>query len=243
MVLQKAQKWLLNLIFQPKCIFCGEILKVSVDLFVCEKCAKKLPYVGAKICQKCGSSLDTVYGNNICFDCRNTTRYFDSARAPFLYEKEIKHIIVKFKFYRFHAAADPLGYYMAQKAKAFDGIDWITYVPLSKREFIKRGYNQAEILAKSVAKHLNLQFAVKELLCKVGNNQVQSHLSMKDRIKNVKGVFSVIDGIDLSGKTILLVDDVMTTGATLNECSKQLRLLGAKCVYAVTAAVSAYERY
>ena len=114
--------------------------------------------------------------------------------------------------------------------------DVITCVPLSKRRKNDRGYNQAELLARSVSKNLGIPYS--ELLRKVVNNKVQHKENARERKINVYGVYDLIDGVDVNGKTVLLVDDVKTTGSTLNECAKMLKMHGAEKVFVVTFVIA-----
>ena len=115
------------------------------------------------------------------------------------------------------------------------GIDVISCVPLSSKRLRKRGYNQAELLAKEISK--NLAIPEKQLLKKIKDNPAQSGTdSTKERLSNVSGVYALNDNAEVSGKTVLLVDDIVTTGATLSECARVLRKEGVARVYAVTLA-------
>ena len=111
--------------------------------------------------------------------------------------------------------------------------DIVTFVPTSLRRKMKRGFNQSEVLAKGVSKILNVKFANNLLIYK-NVNDVQHHLGFEQRFENVKGKFLPNKKVSLNGKTVLLVDDIKTTGATLDECAKQLLILGADKVYCVT---------
>ena len=112
----------------------------------------------------------------------------------------------------------------------------LTAVPLGRRRRRKRGYNQAELLARRVAGALHIPYA--DLLEKVRNNPAQRKQNARSRRVNVYGAYAVIDDSALWDKTVLLIDDVKTTGATLNECAKMLRMHGAKAVYAATVAIA-----
>ena len=114
--------------------------------------------------------------------------------------------------------------------------DYVAAVPLGRRRRRKRGYNQAELLARRVAGELHIPYA--DLLEKVRNNPAQRKQNARSRRVNVYGAYAVIDDSALWDKTVLLIDDVKTTGATLNECAKMLRMHGAKAVYAATVAIA-----
>jgi competence protein ComFC len=241
-----VKRLVLNFIYQPKCVFCKKVLSVRTYTCVCEDCSGRLPHTRIHVCDRCSAPMDSVYGNPTCQDCRKHKRYFEQNISPFLYEDPIRHIILQMKFYEFLAAADVLGYYMADKLAKSDilqKIDLVTFVPLSDKRYKERGFNQAKLLAVGLLDHLDRRVFLEDILRKPVDNLTQSTLSPQQRLENVKGVYAVREKADIAGKSILLIDDVMTTGATLNECSKQLKKAGAKSVYAATAAVSSYQKY
>lgn len=116
--------------------------------------------------------------------------------------------------------------------------DCVCFVPMTFKNKLKRGINQAQLLARRVAQELNIPLYNYGLV-KLRQNKIQHNLNRNERIVNVKGVFAVGDD-DVKGKTVLLVDDIKTTGATLNECSKALLDGNAKRVYCVTAVINRY---
>lgn len=118
------------------------------------------------------------------------------------------------------------------------GFDFVTSVPMSQKRFNKRGYNQSRLIAESICECCSLEY--RETLVKVKDNKVQSMLKFTQRQKNVQGAYKV--QADVKGCSVLLVDDVFTTGATINECSKVLKRAGAKSVDCVTFAMSYRKR-
>ncbi len=120
----------------------------------------------------------------------------------------------------------------------FDDInfDWVTYIPMYKSKERKRGFNQSRLLAKELSKLCDIPFADK-LLIKLYNTDNQHDCSGLERTGNLIGVFDVDEAFDLTDKTVLLIDDVKTSGATLNECGKMLYLNDVKSVICLTAAV------
>lgn len=115
--------------------------------------------------------------------------------------------------------------------------DCVCFVPMTLKNKLKRGINQSELLARCIANELNIPL-YQNALVKLKQNRVQHNLSRNERIMNVKGVFTASD--DVKGKTVLLVDDIKTTGATLNECSRELLKAGAGQVFCVTAVINRY---
>ncbi len=146
-----------------------------------------------------------------------------------MYRDSLVTAIHNLKFYDFPMLADYMGDCMAAAVRvdfADVAFDYVAAVPLGRRRRRKRGYNQAELLARRVAGALHIPYA--DLLEKVRNNPAQRKQNARSRRVNVYGAYAVIDDSALWDKTVLLIDDVKTTGATLNECAKMLRMHGAQ---------------
>lgn len=228
-VLRKALNLLWDLLFPRKCLSCGRIY----PLVLCPDCLRELkPYLG-KTCSICGAPLEGK--GKLCPYCSTSPPPFTKAVFYGLYEGKIEEVILRFKFQDHPALAIPLGQLMAQAwQKQEIEADIVTSVPLSKRRLRLRGYNQAELLAKTIAHGLGLPY--QELLVRKRHVKEQSRLKREERLTNVLGAFAPIDGLDLGGKRVLLVDDVLTTGATTSECSRALLKAGASSVYVLTMA-------
>ncbi len=142
---------------------------------------------------------------------------------------------MRFKFQDHPHLAEPLGQLMIQRWRQCEiKVDLVTSVPMSSKQLRVRGYNQAELMAKVVARCLGLPY--KTLLMKRKETREQSKLKREERLTNVIGVFEPCGNEDLGGKAVLLVDDVLTTGATASECAKVLLSAGASAVYVLTLA-------
>jgi len=210
----------LDLIFPPKCIFCRRIL-VKEEEMVCSHCAQRLPHTDAH--RRLEKGMQCL--------------------SPLRYEGTVRDSIHRFKFggRSFYAKAyAPL---MAEELRSIPLEQWdiLTWVPLSKKRLRERGYDQAFLLAR----HLGEEFDCRPipLLRKTKHTRAQSSLDdPKERLSNVKGVYTLLDGVQIEGKKILLVDDVVTTGATLTSCQKVLLEGGAACVTAVTVASAVKEK-
>lgn len=206
---------LLDLFFPPKCPFCG---KVTEGRVVCPGCRKTLPWTEGN---------DTV---------RRLSRTVVCA-APLWYEDAAREGILRYKFRGGVAAADALGELVARcAALEFSGeFDMVTWVPVGPKRLKKRGYDQTRLLAEAACRLWETEAV--QLLCKPGDNPAQSEL--KDaaaRRANVLGVYEPLPGIE--GKHILLVDDIVTTGATLLECARTLGDAGAASVRCVALAAA-----
>ncbi len=218
---------ILSFIFPPRCALCGKI-KYSLINKICEKCLKDLPLTYSKPAFPMGEKHDG----------RNKV-YFYSVISPFYYIDCVRTGILGLKFYGRRETASFLGAYMADSIlnnAFYKDIDLILSVPASRQRQNKRGYNQCYLIAKEIAKILNIELH-KNILIRKKNASPQSLAKNKnERKRNVLNAFEVLNSQAIEGKNILLVDDVVTTGATLNECAKILKKNGANKVLCVTAA-------
>lgn len=197
-----------DLLFPPRCVFCGAVAAYGAPL--CARCEAENPCIHA---QKCILLPET--GQTIC------------CRVPYLYDGSIRESIIRFKFYGKTSYADFFGSRIAGEFQNESrNFDLITAVPVSAGRRKLRGYNQSELIARSAGERMNLPY--RETLVKTVDNPEQHKLSMQDRKSNVRGVYQPLQEQEISGKRILLVDDIVTTGATLGECAAVLYAAGAK---------------
>ncbi len=230
---------IISLIYPPKCIFCNSIMPIGTDIEICNYCYGKIKFIKGKTCIICGQELDKRTLNNKCFDCRRSNYYFEHNISPCRYNSNIRQAIINLKFFGKKRYAKTLGQLMIKKLKEnteMPIINIVTYVPLNNKKKIERGFNQAQLLAKELAGYTNCKTA-KNLLIKTKATLPQEKLNKHQRLKNIKGVFKVKDKNIIKDKVILLVDDVYTTGATVNECAKVLKTAGACKVYVITVAI------
>ena len=214
----KVMNWLLDLIYPPRCVFCRRLLS-GQEKGVCRFCRPKLPYVPA--------DGQVQHFRNV-----------DKCLSPLYYHGSVKDSLHRYKFGGATAYADIYSEFIV---KCIDenqiSCDSITWVPLSRRRLRKRGYDQAELLAKLIAKHLG-QRPVR-LLKKLRDTPPQSQTgSAEKRRANIAGAYACLRPALVQGKRILLVDDIVTTGATLSEAAKMLKKAGAKEVICATLARS-----
>lgn len=208
---------ILNLVFPPRCIFCKQILSTEKDIEVCDLCYKKIPFINEK--QSNDRIKVSPKGNidyTICL-CK--------------YESIIKSSLIRFKFYEKPSYYRTFAKLLANKIKNMtnlDTIDIIISVPLHKKKKAQRGYNQSLLISRQLAKELCV-IERSKLIKRIRNTDSQSLLKKKrERYLNVKDAFSVNNADSLVNKTVLLVDDISTTGFTLEECAKVLKRAGAK---------------
>ena len=204
---------LLNLLFPPKCPFCGRVLAAPG---ICPVCEKTLPWTEEEKTER------KLPGGTRC-------------AAPLWYEDAVREGLLRLKFHGSAAAAEPLGELVARcAAERFGGeFDTVTWVPVSRKRLRKRGYDQAELLCRRACRAWGVK--PQRLLVKSVDNPPQSGIrDAAARRANVLGVYEAAG--DATGKRILLVDDICTTGSTLAECVRVLRDAGAAEVVCVTAA-------
>ena len=214
----KMLKWLSDWLFPEKCVLCGCVLEKD-QLDLCHKCRTEAP--------ECGIS-SVKYP------------FIDSWTALWLYQDLVRRSILRYKFYgrRNYAAAYArmLGVKLMKEERL--EVDLITWVPISEKRRKKRGFDQGQLLAERLGRELDIP--VRPLLKKIRNNPPQSGIvGQAHRKANVLGVYMATDVAALTGKRILLLDDILTTGATAGECGRILLTAGAEEVHlAVVAAAN-----
>lgn len=208
----KPLRSLASLLFPPHCAFCG---KAGVQ-GVCPKCEKTLPY--------CKTPFHERAEIGACL-------------APLRYEGAVREALLDYKFHGSQSRCTGFGDLLAQAAAEHFGgqFDLVTYVPVSKKRRKERGYDQSYLLARETCRRWDTAPAA--LLQKTRDNPAQSSLSSREeRQKNVAGVYAAVDEEKIRGARILLIDDILTTGATLREAARVLRAAGAQNVICATLA-------
>ncbi|MCH5191662.1 MAG: ComF family protein [Oscillospiraceae bacterium] len=230
MKLPKIKDFILSLILTKQCRYCGELIERKETL--CEDCKRTLPVIKGEKCKSCGAEKSRC-------DCKGRQMRYDGVTAPFYYENGIRTSLQLLKF----GGRDYIAYSLAQDmAKSvtedFVGItfDFITYIPFTGYQKRHRPYNQSELLAGCLSAALKIP--CKDVLIKLFETGIQHRMGSAERSGNVLGVYDVKSSDLVKGKTVLLVDDIKTTGATLNECARILKIRGAEKVYCVTAALT-----
>ncbi len=234
--MNKMMTWLKNVFFPPHCVLCDEVVAVE-NMPICPACAKKeLPLIQSAVCNRCGR------GKKSCV-CKMDTFLTDGIAAPFYNEHPIKDSIYYFKKAE---DIDRIQYYTENMLTSIyvvlgeRVVDYITTVPLYRTDYTARGFDQTEALAKYISKELHVPYV--PLLRKIFYTPSQKGLPAHCRNGNVLGVFDVNTKISIKDKNILLLDDVVTTGSTTNECAKMLKIYGAKNVYVTCVAVSRMDK-
>ena len=227
---EQARTGLLDALYPLECVGCGGAGKV-----ICERCAADLPVLKPPCCRVCSTPGDFAR----CQTCAESVRQFDGVRAPFRYAGTIRQGILALKYGGVRAAAPQLGDLLASylEANPLPG-EIVAPVPIHTRRRRERGYNQAELLARRVARHCNLRYE-EGLLFRTRQVQPQAGIgSAAQRAVNVADSIGVsADGM-VAGAGIILVDDVATTGSTLETCAAALKQAGAATVWGLTLAVA-----
>ncbi len=236
---------LVSVFFPAGCRICERMLPGASRIPICLDCLSSFLPVPQIACEVCGRPLPGLQQNPgqhlLCPACRDNTYAFDCARSFALYEGELVQAILLLKFERI----EPLGAWFAERlAEAVRNdpdllaADVVVPVPLHRERERERGYNQADLIAKPLAKRLQLPHKA-VLLMRTRPRPDKRILSLEERWESVRGAFATRPGSQVDNQRVLLVDDVMTTGATLDACARALRDAGAKSVIGLTAARAA----
>lgn len=203
----KIQEQILNLIYPQMCGICGKLNKNS-------------------LCNKCEIALKKEKNINIINQGEEIeNKYFNELMYIFKYEGQIRKLIIDYKFNEKSYLYLTFVNFLLKNQKIFENIkkyDKIIPVPISKKRLKTRGYNQSLLIARKIANKTNLEL-LNNCLFKTKNIIEQSKLNKEDRIKNIQGVYELQNKQLIENKKILLIDDIYTTGSTVNECSKMLR--------------------
>ncbi len=224
---------ILDLLYPKRCIFCEDILESENTSFFCDKCFKKAKYIAYNRCDKCGKSLEKDY--KLCDDCKHILHFYNEGRSILSYSEDVKDVVIGLKQGEKLGLVYSLASIMSDffKKEISWEVDVVSAVPMHFKDLEQRGFNQSELIAKEFSKKTGIIFN-KDILIKVKRTQNQKSLDRNNRLKNLVDAFvaNKIDGID----NILLIDDVYTTGATIDSCSKALIDAGYNKIYFLTFA-------
>lgn len=227
--IKKVGAFTLDLIFPNRCPLCGEVINWKYEY--CQGCFEELPYTGEEFCRGCGnisSSCICHRNENLFSRCYAAFYYLDSAKGGVVYLKNTKNDVFPRLF------AEKIRSDIESDSYKFKA-DCIVPVPMSKTKLRKRGFNQAEVLADALGKQLNIPIC-SDALVKSISFVAQHKLSAARRKSNASHLYSVGKNIDIKDKTVIIVDDVMTTGSTINSCAEILLEMGAEKIIAAVAA-------
>lgn len=235
--LDKAGRIGIDLLFPPRCPVCRDILTAEQGK-IHDACRKKLKFVSEPICMLCGKPIDEQE-KEYCGDCLKRRHYFDGGRAVWIYEQYIRQSIVWYKYKHCKEFAD---YYIMELYDSLE--EWLYHiqpeviipVPLNKKKLKLRGYNQAQLLAQRLGDKLHCPVNA-ELLLRSHWTEPQKSLTPVQRYENLKKAFSLCENKKINVDRVLLVDDIYTTGSTIDACAHLLKSYGAGKVYFVALCI------
>lgn len=219
----------LDLLYPPKCIICEEPI---LEYGYCSKCDGKLKPIAEEMCLACGSRRKHC-------ECKSRIYHFDAITAPYFNEGYAKQGVYDLKFHNKFHCLKPFSKQMAKKVIKNIGkenIDLICSVPASVSSLYDRGFNQSDLFAREISELLKTEYKSKLIKKKESVKSQHRIKSIEDRINNVRNGYVVCEKIKT--KNVLLVDDIKTTGATIDECARQLKFAGAENVYCVVALIT-----
>jgi ComF family protein len=238
-------EWLVDWLYPPRCRACGERVRGPDSHYFCAPCRRQIRTVAHPLCTVCGRPFfDGSGADHPCAACLSRPPYFSWARAWACYPREhvedhpLRRVVQKFKYGRKVSLGKPLGRLLAEGCSEFLSdceVDLLLPVPLHPKRLRWRGFNQSVLLAQQVSRACRIPVDP-FILARPKETAPQTELSEEERRKNVRGAFAVGAKEAVRGKNLLLVDDVYTSGATVNECSRVLIQSGAKEVFVLTLA-------
>lgn len=232
-----TKEHLLNIFSPPRCMACNKRMPLDSTAIFCYECSKEYHMNNGRVCRICGKPI-LKNADSTCADCKNTKIHYIKNVSRYLYKGCVKDAVRNMKFQKRIWISYEFGRALLKTVKEnyhdinFDMILYVPMTPVSERE---RGFNQSREIAAIISEELNVPINDK-ILYKRPGTKTQSGLNRKQRIENVKNAFTVFNSDLMTDKTILLIDDVFTTGSTINECAKTLKRNGAMAVYTATVA-------
>lgn len=242
MILRSAIDSLAAVLFPAPCRICGAVLLNASRIPICTSCLASFEPIPQPVCERCGKPFLTPVGAESvqpsCRLCREDFFAFDFARSYGVYNDALHHAILLLKYEEVTRLGDwfaaRLAEVVARKAEAFRA-DVVVPVPLHPDRQRERGYNQAELIARPLARCLHLKQGA-YLLMRTRPRPARLVLSRKEHWESVRGAYATRKGLRVDKLRVLLVDDVMTTGATLDACARALKSAGASSVLGLTVA-------
>lgn len=234
------KKHFIHLLFPPRCPFCDKALFSSVFLppeMVCDSCRRLAEYVREPVCKKCGKPLDDER-REYCYDCAHHTHAYVQGKALWVYRGVVKESIYRFKY---HGKQEYAGYYAEELMRVYGDwikgrqIDALVPIPLSKQRLRQRGFNQAEQIARELSRRSGIPVYGK-LLIRVRDTRAQKELNDEERKINLKKAFKTLTN-KVQLNHILLIDDIYTTGSTMDEAAGELGRAGVQEVYCLSVSI------
>jgi ComF family protein len=223
-------------VFFPTGLTCDICHRETFEGNICPDCLKDITFNNGTTCPICGRK---TVRPEICIDCKDKPPIYKKGTSALVYSGGCVVLIHKFK-----SGSPYLKDYfcdlLIKKLETFPPFDYITYIPMTEKSEQKRGYNQSKLIAKELSHRLKIKTV--DCLVKTHDTPEQKHLNARERENNLEGCFKVEERDKIKGKTLLLVDDVLTTGATANTATKKLLNAGCACVYFASVASVEYKQ-
>lgn len=232
--LKQLRNEVIDFFFPRSCVGCGK-----VGDFVCIKCSKKLARLQPPICQRCGRPESS---GTYCNECWGTNTGLDSIRSVFVFDGIIRSAVHELKYRNLQSIAGCLSQYMAEyfQENKLTG-DILLAVPMHEKRMKRRGYNQSELLANEISNMISIP-VISGVIVRARDNKPQARTTcVEERRKNMENAFTCVSN-DIKGKEVIIIDDVCTSGATLEACAAVLKERGAKKVSGFTLAREIYDR-
>lgn len=236
---------LLSLLYPNNCAFCKKNVSYSrTETYICSECMEKLNFcIRNRRCSLCGSPIDNT-AHNLCAECYTAKKnripvYYDKITAPVVYDNNVKDAVVYLKKGRFLGAVTTFCHLIEAMLKSdFAGVnfDFIVSVPPRQQRMRETNFDQSKIIAENLAKIIKVKY-LRGSMKRLRETEKQSGLGLFERKTNLDGAFALKRPAEIfKNKTILVIDDVSTTGSTINECARVLKQAGAVKVYGAVIA-------
>ena len=236
-ILRRAADALVSLLFPPHCAFCRDATPSGQHL--CESCRAKAARIERPYCQQCSQPFDgAIDGNFTCVNCGDRQFHFDCAVSRYRSAGLVRELIHRFKYERRLYLRSQLAEWLAEALEderiRAQPCDYLVPVPLHPARMREREFNQADVLARLLARRAGAP--VLAALRRIRYTTTQTRLDREERMQNLRNAFRVRQTSRVSGSHLILVDDVFTTGSTVDECARVLKQAGAASVRVVTVA-------
>jgi len=234
-VITKTLHYLIDLINPSRCFNCDTVVTFSED-HICRKCLDEIIYVVEK-CERCSG----VLRDGSCTVCSDRDFFIARNMSIAEYDGIVREMLHCIKFENHRRLLNAMARIMAERVKDFDrDFDLVTFIPMNRKKKWKRGFNQSEVMAKAVSRAVSSP--LKKVMAERFRTETQKDLGYRDRFINVIDRYRVINDTIIQGKSVLIIDDVFTTGATLTECARVLLEAGASDVFSMTFARAGLKR-
>lgn len=245
-ILQKLGTALDEAVFPSNiyCICCGSLIDGTRPYSLCDPCARKLHWIVGRSCVKCGKALPDTYRGSCCYDCMGFSHSFSRGYSCLTYGLHEREILMDFKYGGKGYLGAKLGDILSDRLACEDlDVDVIIPVPVSEKRRRQRGYNQTALMARRVAKRSGIPLEEKALI-RVRDTALLRSLNPGEREAALAGAFTVMQKRrgQIAGRRVLLIDDIYTTGATADACTKALLASGAAEVFLLTLASGGNRR-